>query len=88
MNRTPTNKIPQSRNHDLRYHLALIMLVVTGPTALSAYVFAIWDLTANMGLTNSFPWSTGPLSNWMIWIGLALSLNIVASNFRIGKQIQ
>lgn len=88
MNRTPLNNILQARNGDLRYYMALIMLVVTGPAVLSAYVFAVWDLTANMGLTNSFPWSAGPLSNWMIWLALALLLNLVASKFHRAEQIR
>ncbi|HEX4165936.1 MAG TPA: hypothetical protein VHZ55_10730 [Bryobacteraceae bacterium] len=77
MNRTPPNNISQSRNDGLRYYMALIALGVTGPTVLCAYVFAVWGLTANIGLTNSFPWSAGPLSNWMIWLALALLLNLV-----------
>jgi hypothetical protein len=39
---------------------------------------AVWGLTSNLGLSNSFPWSTGPLSNWMVWLGLALVANLGA----------
>lgn len=88
MKRTPPNNIPQTRNDGLRYYMALIALVVAGPTVLCAYVFALWVLTANIGLTNSFPWSAGPLSNWMIWLALALLLNLVLSNFLRAKSIQ
>jgi hypothetical protein len=31
MNRTPPDDIPQSRNDGLRYYMALIALVITGP---------------------------------------------------------
>jgi hypothetical protein len=72
----------------LRYYMAPIALVVTGPTVLSAYVFAVWGLTANIGLTNSFPWTAGPLSNWMIWLGLALLLNLLALNLHRTKPIR
>jgi hypothetical protein len=88
MNPTPTYKVPQSSGHHLRYQMALVALMITGPTLLSAYVFAVWCLTANMRLTNSFPWSAGPLSNWMIWLCLALLLNIIAKNFHNAKQIR
>jgi hypothetical protein len=27
-----------------------------------------------------FPWSDGPLSNWMIWLGRAMTLNAIAAN--------
>jgi hypothetical protein len=82
------NAIPQTANDDLRYYIELIALVAAGPTVLSAYVFAVWGLTANIGLTNSFPWSAGPLSNWMIWLGLALLLNLVALNLHRTKPIR
>jgi hypothetical protein len=87
MNQSP-NTIPQIKNDDLRYYMALIALVVTGPTVLSAYVFAVWGLTANIGLTNSFPWTAGPLSNWLIWLGLALLLNLLAWNLHRTKPIR
>jgi hypothetical protein len=88
MNRIPANSIFKSSNDGLRYYMALIALVVTGPTVLSAYVFAVWGLTANMGFTDFFPWSAGPLSNWMVWLALALLLNLVASNFHRTKPIR
>jgi hypothetical protein len=76
------NSIPEAQKKGLRYYMALIALAVTGPTLFSAYVFALWDLTASMGLTKAFPWSVGPLSNWLTWLALALLLNVAATNFR------
>jgi hypothetical protein len=61
-----------------RYHVPAIILAVAGPTALCIYALAVWGLAANLGLNSSFPWSTGPLSNWMIWFGLALVANLGA----------
>jgi hypothetical protein len=49
-----------------------------GPGVLSVYTLAGWSLTANLGLTHSFLWSEGPLSNWMIWLALALLLKLVS----------
>jgi hypothetical protein len=82
------DQFPKAKKNDLRYYTALIALVVTGPTVVSAYVFAVWDLTANMGLTKAFPWSVGPLSNWMTWLALALLLSVVAANLRVAKLIR
>ena len=45
---------------------------------MSIYAMAVWGLTSNLGLSNSFPWPTGPLSNWMVWLGLALVANLGA----------
>ena len=42
------------------------------------YAVAVWSLTANLGISKSFPWSTGPLSNWLVWLGLALVANFGA----------
>jgi|SRR3954469_10967213 hypothetical protein len=49
-----------------------------GPAVLSAYAFAAWSLTADMGWTDSFPFATGPLSNWMIWLGTAVALHMAS----------
>jgi hypothetical protein len=45
---------------------------------LSIYAMAVWCITSSLGLNNSFPWPTGPLSNWMVWLGLALAANLGA----------
>ena len=82
MNRMPLNNLPEAQKNGLRYYMALMTFVVAGPVVLSAYAFALWGLTASMGLTNAFPWSVGPLSNWLIWFALALLLQIVATNLR------
>jgi hypothetical protein len=59
--------------------LELMMSVAAGPTLLCAYVLAVWALSATLSLTVVFPWSTGPLSNWMIWLMLALLLHVLTS---------
>lgn len=60
---------------EYRAYKGLAGVLLTGPILFSAYVFAAWALTASIGVTNSFPWSTGPLSNWMIWLASALFLS-------------
>ena len=45
---------------------------------LCAYVFVVWSLTASLDLTRSFPWRAGALSNWMVWLIIALLLHLIA----------
>src|SRR5271170_360572 len=74
--------ISAGTNHDLRYYVSLLAYLATGPTVLSLYVFAVWCLTSDLGLTSSFPWPAGPLSNWLIWLVLALVANLAVSNLK------
>jgi hypothetical protein len=50
-----------------------------GPAVFSAYAFAFWSLAANLGWTNSFIFTAGPLSNWLVWVGIAILTNVAAS---------
>jgi hypothetical protein len=50
-----------------------------GPAVFCAYAFAFWSLAANLGWTDSFIFSTGPLSNWLVWLGIAILTNLAAS---------
>ncbi len=77
----PTN-ISAGTNHDLRYYVSLLSHLATGPMLLSLYAFAVWCLTADLGLTSSFPWPAGPFSNWLIWLLLALAANLAVSNLK------
>jgi hypothetical protein len=52
-----------------------IVAVLMGPAVLSVYAFAVWSLTSEMGWTESFPFTSGPLSNWIIWAGLAAAIH-------------
>jgi hypothetical protein len=78
MHRRPPDDPVRHRKSFLRYYVPAIALAVAGPTTLSIYAMAVWGLTSNLGLSNSFPWSTGPLSNWIVWLGLALVANLGA----------
>jgi hypothetical protein len=82
LGQTETSAFLEARNYHLHYYAELITHVITLPTVLSAYVLAVWSLTANIGLTDAFPWPTGPLSNWLIWLGLAVLLSLLASKFQ------
>ncbi|MGA8596896.1 MAG: hypothetical protein WB676_19465 [Bryobacteraceae bacterium] len=57
---------------------AAVLAVLMGPAVLSVYAFAVWSLTSEMGWTDSFPFNSGPLSSWIIWMGLAVSLHCAA----------
>lgn len=59
-----------------------IVAVLMGPAVLSMYAFALWSLTSDMGWTDSFPFSAGPLSNWIIWLALAILLDLAARILR------
>jgi hypothetical protein len=52
-----------------------VVAVLMGPAVLSVYAFAAWSLTSEMGWTASFPFASGPLSNWIIWAGLAAAIH-------------
>jgi hypothetical protein len=62
-----------------------VVSVLMGPAVFSVYAFAAWSLTSEMGWTDSFPFASGPLSNWIIWTGLAVSLHLAASILRRQK---
>lgn len=73
-----TIKVNQAEFLGLHYYLSLIAVTITGPAILSAYAFTLWSFTASIGLTKTFLWSAGPLSNWMTWLAVASLVNIVA----------
>lgn len=59
-----------------------VVAVLMGPAILSVYAFAVWSLTSEMGWTDSFPFTSGPLSNWIIWAGLAAVIHSAATILR------
>jgi hypothetical protein len=59
-----------------------------GPAVFSAYAFAVWSLAANLGWTDSFIFTTGALSNWLVWLSLAIAVNVAAGILRRHSQIE
>ena len=55
-----------------------LLSALMGPAVFSAYALAVWSLTSNLGWTSSFLFATGPLSNWIIWLGIAIAVHISA----------
>lgn len=50
-----------------------------GPAIISIYAFAAWSLAADLGFTNTFVFLHGPLSNWLVWLAIALLVHLAAS---------
>lgn len=61
---------------DTAQQSAPAVAVLMGPAVFCGYAFAVWSLAANLGWTDSFPYSAGPLSNWLIWTGIAILLHM------------
>jgi hypothetical protein len=76
MHRRLQGDLVRHRKSFFRYYLRVIAFAVAGPTTLCIYAMAFWGLTSNLGLNSSFPWPTGPLSNWMVWFGLGSVANL------------
>lgn len=60
---------------DVAQQFGSLLAAVMGPAVLAAYSFAIWSLASNLGWTGTFPYTAGPLSNWLIWAGIAIALH-------------
>jgi hypothetical protein len=67
---------------DTAQHFGSLLSALMGPAVFSAYAFATWSLAANLGWTNTFPYATGPLSNWLIWAGIAIAVHEAAQVLR------
>jgi LPXTG-motif cell wall-anchored protein len=59
-----------------------MVAALMGPAVLSVYAFVAWSLAQNLGWTDTFVFKTGPLSNWMIWMGLAVLVSLAAGILR------
>ena len=79
MDGTPLSEISKPQ---FLYHIEVLTLTLAVLGAVSLYSIALWALTDYLRLTHWFPWSNGPLSNWMVWLGLAVAVNAVAANIR------
>jgi len=57
---------------------AALVAALMGPAVFSAYAMALWSLSSNLGWTNSFLFASGPLSNWLVWGAIAVSVHAAA----------
>ena len=67
---------------DTAQRFALGVASLLGPAIFLAYALAFWSLAASMGWTGSFLYTEGPLSNWLIWLGIAILVHLAASLLR------
>lgn len=67
---------------DTAQEFGALVAALMGPAVLSGYAFALWSLAANMGWTGTFLFDSGPLSNWIVWLAIAILLNVAASILR------
>ncbi len=61
---------------DTAQQFASAVAVLMGPAVFSGYAFACWSLASNLGWTDTFPFSAGALSNWLVWTGIAILLHL------------
>lgn len=59
-----------------------LVSALMGPAVFSAYAFAFWSLAQNLGWTDTFVFVKGPLSNWFIWMAIAILVTLAASVLR------
>jgi hypothetical protein len=64
---------------DFAQRFAALLSDLMGPAVFSVYALAAWSLTSSLGWTESFIFSAGPLSNWLVWLAFAILLNFAAS---------
>lgn len=67
---------------DTAQQFGALVAALMGPAVLSVYAFVAWSLAANLGWTDTFVFKTGPLSNWMIWMGAAAMVTLASSILR------
>jgi hypothetical protein len=65
---------------------ALAIAALVTPATLLAFVLAFWRMSADLGFTSAFPITTGLLSHWQVWLGIALVAQFVTSTLnRYGR---
>jgi hypothetical protein len=67
---------------DTAQQFGALLAALMGPAVFCSYVFALWSLADNLGWTDTFVFQNGPLSNWLIWLGLAILINVAATILR------
>jgi hypothetical protein len=64
---------------DTAQNFASLLSDLMGPAVFTVYSLTAWNLASNLGWSGPFLFSTGPLSNWLVWLGFAVTLNVAAS---------
>jgi hypothetical protein len=63
---------------DTAQQFGSLVSALMGPAVVSAYAFAAWSLVSNLGWTDSFIFTTGPLSNCFVWSGAAALVHVAS----------
>ncbi len=67
---------------DTAQQFGAMVAALMAPAVLSVYAVVAWCLAANLGWTDTFVFQSGPLSNWMIWMGIAVLVSLAAGILR------
>jgi hypothetical protein len=67
---------------DTAQKFGALVSALMGPAVVSVYALAVWSLAASLGWTDTFVFSTGPLSNWLVWLAIAILVNLAAGILR------
>ncbi|MBV9406238.1 MAG: hypothetical protein JO211_12910 [Acidobacteriaceae bacterium] len=73
---------------DTAQEFGALLSALMGPAVFSVYAFAAWSLAGNLGWTDTFVFSTGPLSNWLVWLAIAIVVHIAASILKRRTQVE
>ena|SRR5436309_516542 len=57
---------------------AALLADLMGPAVFLVYSFTLWSMAQNLGWTDTFVVSSGPLSNWLVWLGLSVLLSLAS----------
>jgi hypothetical protein len=68
--------------NDTAQDFGALVAALMGPAVFSGYALAVWSLASNLGWTSTFLFTSGPLSNWLVWISIAVLINLAASVLR------
>jgi hypothetical protein len=63
---------------DTAQKFGALVSALMGPAVVSVYALAVWSLASNLGWTDTFVFSTGPLSNWLVWLAIAILVNLAS----------
>jgi hypothetical protein len=67
---------------DTAQRFGALVSALMGPAVVSIYALALWSLASNLGWTDTFVFSKGPLSNWLVWFAIAVLVTLASGILR------
>ncbi len=61
--------------NDTAIEFGALVSALLAPAVVSAYLIALWSVTADLGITGEFMVASGPFSSWIMWMGIAIALH-------------